>query len=97
MSREQNLKLMFLSWLGRALMMAIADASSSCLQYDRSIFYRALHMDKAATRVSLLSAWPFLMQTSWREAWLRWQILIREVFEMKLKRELMVCGLILKL
>jgi hypothetical protein len=88
---------MFLSWLGRALMMAMADASSSCLQYDRSIFYSAVHMDRAVTRASLLSAWPFLMQTSWRDAWLRWQILIREALEIKLKRELIVCGLILKL
>jgi hypothetical protein len=94
--RLQNLKLMFLNWLGRALIICMAVASSICLQYERSNFCKAVHIDRPLAMASLLRCCPFLIQTSYKEAKLLWHILRREEFEMKLYLELMACGLILK-
>ena len=94
--RLQNLKLIFLSWLGIALTICIAVASSICLQYDRSSFWSALHIERPLARASLLRCCPFLMQMSYKEAKLLWHILTRDELEMKLYRELIAWGLILK-
>jgi hypothetical protein len=70
--------------------------SSIYLQYDKSSFTKPFNMLRLMVRDSFERYCPFLMQKSCIVCCERWQILAREVFDMKLYLELMAWVLILK-